>query len=151
MTPAHLILAFGAAALFFYSALAPIRAQEPVAGTPSQASTNPPASTPTQPAKKKKHSHADEFLIRGTVFTPEGLSFPGAELRIRRSGEQKFRWETYANSRGEFAVRVPQGADYEIIVRAKGFQEQSRPLDAKSGREESMVFRMEAVKAGGKP
>ena len=121
-------------------------AQEP-SGTSASPQPSPSAGAP---AKKKKHSYADDFLVRGTVFTPDGLSFPGVELRLRRSGEKKFRWETYTNLRGEFAVRVPQGADYEVAARAKGFAEQSRALDAKNGREESLVFRMEPVKPGAK-
>lgn len=69
---------------------------------------------------------------------------PGAELRIRRSTEKKFRWQTVSNSRGEFAVRVKMGADYDVTVRAKGFAEQSVPLDAKTGdRYKDLVFRME--------
>jgi len=151
MTPARPIAAVGAAFFFLFSGLLPLVAQEPAASAAPPAPSTPPASAaPSTTAKKKKHSHADDFLIRGTVFTPAGLSFPGAELRVRRASEKKFRWETQTNSRGEFAVRVPQGADYELIVRAKGFTEQSRALDAKSGREESLVFRMEAVKVGGK-
>jgi len=151
MTPTRPILAVGAVLFFFLSTLMPLPAQEPAAGAAPPAPSTPPASAaPSTPVKKKKHSHADDFLIRGTVFTPVGLSFPGAELRIRRASEKKFRWETQTNSRGEFAVRVPQGADYELVVRAKGFAEQTRALDAKSGREESLVFRMEAVKVGGK-
>jgi hypothetical protein len=83
-------------------------------------------------------------VIRGTVFNDKALSAPGAQLRIRRVQEKKFRWETYTNSRGEFAVRVPQGSDYEMVVRAKGFVEQTRNIDAKSGaNEERMVFRLE--------
>jgi hypothetical protein len=85
-------------------------------------------------------------LIRGTVFNEQALSFPGAELRIRRAGEKKFRWETYTNSRGEFAVRVPQGSDYEMMVRAKGFEAQTRAIDAKTGDYDgNVVFRMQRV------
>jgi hypothetical protein len=124
--------------------------QEPSpAPSASSPSTTAPASTPGKPAKKK-YSHANDFLIRGTVFTDKALSFPGVQLRIRKAGEKKFRWESYTNSRGEFAVRVPQGSDYEMVVRAKGFAEQTRAIDAKSGgNEESMVFRMLPA-AGGK-
>jgi hypothetical protein len=69
---------------------------------------------------------------------------------MRKAREKKFRWESYTNSRGEFAVRVPQGADYELVVRAKGFAEQTRTVDAKNGMsEENMVFRMQPA-AGGK-
>src|SRR3989440_2851238 len=118
--------------------------QEAVPRPPSSATTpQAPAVTPGKPAKKK-YSHANDFLIRGTVFTDKALSFPGVQLRIRRAGEKKFRWESYTNSRGEFAIRVPQGADYELVVRVKGFAEQSRTIDAKTGgNEQSMVFRMQ--------
>jgi hypothetical protein len=142
------ILCLAPLALSCCAAFAP--AQEPAPPPPA----SPPASAapPTAPAKpgKKKYSHANDFLIRGTVFTDKALSFPGVQLRIRKAGEKKFRWESYTNSRGEFAVRVPQGSDYEMVVRAKGFAEQTRTIDAKSGgNEESMVFRMLPA-AGGK-
>ena len=122
----------------------------------SAPATQSPAATSgsSQPAStsqlgKNKSSHANDFLLRGTVFNERGLSFPGAQLRIRRASEKKFRWETYTNSRGEFAVRVPQGAEYEIVVRSKNFAEQTRALNAKTGAlEQSMVFQMEP--AGGK-
>lgn len=125
-------------------------AQEPAPTAPSSApAAEAPAAVPSKPAKKK-YSHANDFLIRGTVFTERALSFPGVQLRIRRAGEKKFRWESYTDSRGEFAVRVPQGSDYEMVVRAKGFVEQTRSIDAKTGgNEESMVFRMQPT-AGGK-
>jgi len=107
------------------------------------------AATPSKP-DKRKYSHINDFLIRGTVFTDKALSFPGVQLRIRRAGEKKFRWASYTNSRGEFAVRVPQGSDYAIVVHAKGFAEQTRTIDTKSGgNEESMVFQMQPT-AGGK-
>jgi carboxypeptidase family protein len=118
----------------------------PAAQTPAAASgTSQPASTTE--LGKSKSSHANDFLLRGTVFNEKGLSFPGAQLRIRRASEKKFRWETYTNSRGEFAVRVPRGAEYEIVVRSKNFTEQTRTLNAKTGaREESMVFQMEPAR-----
>jgi hypothetical protein len=118
------------------------QAQE-AAPPPPQA---PPASQTPATAKpqKQKYSHANDFLIIGTVFDPKGYAFSGAELRIRRSNEKKYRWESYTNSRGEFAVRVPQGSDYEMVIRAKGFTNQTRALDAKTGVSEArIVFRME--------
>jgi hypothetical protein len=98
---------------------------------------------------KQKYSHANDFLIRGTVFTDKALSFPGVHLQIRRSGEKKFRWEDQTNSRGEFAIRVPQGTQYEMVVRAKGFADQTRTLDARTGSgENNLVFRLEPAKKG---
>lgn len=68
---------------------------------------------------------------------------PGAELRIRRASEKKFRWQTVSNSRGEFAVRVKMGADYQVIAHVKGFPDQSLTVDAKTGeRYKDLVFRM---------
>ena len=104
-----------------------------------------PASTAARssPPSKKKNSHANDFLIRGTVFTEQALSFPGVQLRIRRAGEKKFRWETYTDSRGEFAVRVPQGTNYELVVHVKGFADQTRAIDATAGDYlGNLVFRM---------
>jgi hypothetical protein len=121
-------------------------AQEPATPPhPSAAAAAPPSKS-----GKARYSHVNDFLIRGTVFNDKALSFPGVQLRIRRAGEKKFRWESYTDSRGEFAVRVPQGSDYEMVVRAKGFGEQTRSIDAKNGgNEQSIVFRMQPS-AGGK-
>ncbi|MGB9466705.1 MAG: carboxypeptidase-like regulatory domain-containing protein [Candidatus Acidiferrum sp.] len=119
------------------------RVQEPA---PPAAPAAPAPQTPA-PAKPQKqtYSHANDFLITGTVFDPKGYAFPGVELRIRRNTEKKFRWDGYTNSRGEFAVRVPKGSDYEMIIHAKGFADQTRALDAKTGLSEArIVFRMES-------
>ena len=135
------ITAICTAALFapFISAFA--LAQEPPASAPPAPPA--PATAPSKPGKTK-YSHKNDFLIRGTVFNEKALSAPGVQLRIRRAGEKNFRWESYTNSRGEFAVRVPQGSDYEMVVHAKGLAEQTRSIDAKNGgNEERLVFRME--------
>jgi hypothetical protein len=142
------ILCTGALAASLIAAFA--AAQEPAPPpTSSVPNSQAPGTTPSKPGKTK-HSHVNDFLIHGTVFTDKALSFPGVQLRIRRAGEKKFRWESYTNSRGEFAVRVPQGSDYEMVVRARGFAEQTRTIDTKAGgNEENMVFRMQPT-AGGK-
>lgn len=98
-----------------------------------------------------KHTHAHDFLVRGTVFQPNSLAFPAVRLRIRRAKEKKFRWETYTNSRGEFAVRVPQGLQYELVIHLKGFADQTRMVDASTGiSEDNVVFRMQATTGGKK-
>ena len=108
-----------------------------------------PQSSSSSKNGKRKYSHANDFLIRGTVFTDKSLSFPAVQLRIRRAGEKKFRWEDQTNSRGEFAIRVPQGAQYEMVVRAKNFADQIRTIDARTGSgENNVVFRMEPAKKG---
>lgn len=127
-----------------------------VAHLPASAQDSPAPSGAVQPqgqsssvktpakTSKNKYSHANDFLIHGTVFNDKGLSFAGVPLHIRRAGEKKFRWDGVTNSRGEFAIRVPQGSGYEMVVHAKGFAEQSRMIDAKGGgNEQSLVFEMQ--------
>lgn len=114
----------------------------------------PPATQSTQPEstnKKKPNSrHQHDFLIKGTVFTPEGLSFAGAQIQIRKAGQKSYHWKDVANSRGEFAIRVVQGAQYEVSVSGKGNKEQKKTVDATgSERVEELVFHME--REGSKP
>lgn len=118
---------------------------------PQPPASVPAPSVPTRKPVKKKYSHAEDFLIRGTIFNDKALSAPGVQLRVRRAGDKKFRWESYTNSRGEFAVRVPQGSTYEMVIRAEGFAEQTRTIDAKSGgNAESIAFRLEPALGGKK-
>jgi hypothetical protein len=108
-------------------------------------------SSSSSSSNKRSSSHANDFLIIGTVFTDKAYALPGARLRVRRTGEKKFRWETYTNSRGEFALRVPQGGEYEIVVMAKGFADQTNPVSAKSGiSEDNVVYRMQPASGGKK-
>ena len=120
------------------------RAQQPPPPPPPDApqTSAPPDTAAANAAKHKRH--LDDFLIHGTVFNDKALSLPGAQLRIRRADEKKFRWTAYTNSRGEFAIRVPPGADYEIIVQSKGFADATQKVNASNGlSDETLVFRME--------
>lgn len=111
---------------------------------PATQSPSPAESTSKQKPAPSAARHSDDFLVRGTVFTQEGFALPGAELRIRQTSGKQKRWQAVSNSRGDFAVRVKMGADYLVTVRAKGFAEQSAPVDAKTGdRYKDLVFRME--------
>ena len=107
-----------------------------------------PAPSDSSSSRKSKHSHADDLVIRGTVFNERGLALQGVKLRIRRSDQKKSRWETYTNSRGEFAVRVPKGPDYEIAAESKGFAKQSQAVNGQS--EENVVLHMQPVTGGKK-
>jgi hypothetical protein len=147
-----------------------VRAQDPPAPPPAdsqsaQQSRQPESSSTPSPASaaqpspgsssssssKHRRSHASDFLVTGTVFTDKAYALPGAHLRVRRTGEKKFRWETYTNSRGEFAFRVPQGGEYEIVVIAKGFADQNETVSAKSGiSEDNVVYRMQPASGGKK-
>ena len=136
------VVALWAAALLVPSAASPISIQQ-------DAPASQPQSSSSATNGKQKYSHANDFLIRGTVFTEKALCFPGVQLRIRRSGEKKFRWEDRTNSRGEFAIRVPQGTQYEMVVHTRGFADQAKTIDARSGSgENNLVFRMEQAKRG---
>jgi len=134
---------FGLIAALLLSFSASLAAQD-TAQPPASQSSPSSESTSKQNPNLSASRHSNDFLLRGTVFTQEGFALPGAELRIRRAAEKKFRWQAFSNSRGDFAVRVKMGADYEVLVRAKGFAEQSVPVDAKTGdRYKDLVFRME--------
>jgi hypothetical protein len=105
-------------------------AQQTAQPTPSaspNANAGPQARAAQQPSGNcsAKTKLRPGFLIVGTVFNEHSLSFPGTTVRIRCAEEQKYRWEAVTNSRGEFAVRVPMGHSYEVMVRAKNYQEQS--------------------------
>jgi hypothetical protein len=131
-------------ATMFMATCLPLLARQ-VAATP--AGTQPAAPNSSR-GKKAKHSHADDLVIRGTVFNERGLALPGVKLRIRRSDQKKSRWETYSNSRGEFAVRVPKGPDYEIAAESKGFAKQSQAINGQS--EDNVVLHMQPVSGGKK-
>ena len=73
----------------------------------------------------------------------------GVRLRIQRADAKKPHWETATNFRGEFAVRVPPGADYQIAAEIKGFAKQSQAVNGKDGAaEEKVIFHMEPVNRG---
>jgi|HubBroStandDraft_6_1064221.scaffolds.fasta_scaffold237082_2 hypothetical protein len=106
----------------------------------SATNTNTNAGTTAKPAQQQapgpcstKTKLRPGFLIVGTVFNEHALSFPGATVRIRCVDDQKYRWEAITNSRGEFAVRVPEGHAYEVQVRMKNYVEQKVPVRTDQG------------------
>jgi carboxypeptidase family protein len=152
-----------AAAFVCLAGVAPAQQPSPPPPADSQPSQPQSSSSPSPPpaqssnssssssSSKHGHTHANDFLVLGTVFTDKAYALPGAHLRVRRASEKKFRWETYTNSRGEFALRVPQGDEYEIVVIAKGYADQTNPVSAKSGiSEDTVVYRMQPASGGKK-
>jgi len=101
-------------------------------------------------AQRRKGTHQGDFVVFGTVFTQRGFVLPGAEVRVRRAGERKTHWEARSDRRGEFAVRLPRGAEYELSVRAAAYQEQTQKIDAKTGNRADLVLRL-SPKPGNKP
>lgn len=132
-------------AVLLFSSAALLQAQDSGQSPPVPPPAAPSAESSSKASSSQSASrHSNDFLVRGTVFTQEGFALPGAELRIRRTTEKKYRWQAVSNSRGDFAVRVKMGTDYEVTVRAKGFGEQSLPVDAKTGdRFKDLVFRLQ--------
>jgi hypothetical protein len=131
-------------------------AQQPVPPPPPppEAPTAAPPVAPTHESSStsKRKSKIPPFLILGTVFNEHALAFPGVEVKIRRKGEKKFRYDTYTNSRGEFAIRVPDGIEYEVVVRQKNFKEQSQIVAANMADvQKRLTFKLESsepAKAG---
>lgn len=122
------------------------------------------AAAPAPPfqSSSSSGSHARDFVIFTTVFTDKGFALYGARTRVRRAEEKKYHWEATSDHSGEFAIRVPQGAQYEMIVEAKGFKTETRKIDARDGARADLTIRMEALPgapsaphadppAGGKP
>jgi hypothetical protein len=133
---------------------------------PSQPASQAPATTaapgptragqadPGSSSSRTKSRQIPSFLIIGTVFNENAISFPGVQVRIRRSGEKKFQWETYTNSRGEFAQRVPPGYEYEVVARVKKYEEQTQTVDSKSDVQQRVSIKMQPkgqAKTGDKP
>jgi hypothetical protein len=128
---------FPIAAFFLVSIIWPrlSAAQQPAPQAPATSPetpvpARPPAPTQESSSTSKHRSKIPPFLILGTVFNEHALAFPGVQVKIRRMGEKKFRYDAYTNSRGEFAVRVPDGIEYEVVVHQKNYQDQSQVIAA---------------------
>lgn len=67
-------------------------------------------------------------LIFGTVFSADNRPVYGIPVKIRRASEKKARWELMSDHRGEFAQRVPVGAqDYVIWADIKVGKGKAKP------------------------
>jgi hypothetical protein len=129
-------------------------ASDPAAPPATPASSGQPDSPSPSSSSKGKKKVVPSFLIIGSVFDEKPLSFPGVQVRIRRAGEKKFRWETFTNSRGEFAVRVPPGTEYEVVLHMKNYQDQSQTVDSKVEVQQRLSIKLEPrvpSKSGAKP
>ena len=120
----------------------------PPPAPPEPPAAAPPAAPAQASSSTSKHkSKIPPFLILGTVFNEHALAFPGVEVKIRRKGEKKFRFDTYTNSRGEFAIRVPDGIEYEVVVREKNYREQSQLVAANMADvQKRLTFKLESSK-----
>lgn len=105
-------------------------AQEPVPPAAGQQSTEQPKTGTPQSTSNAKKGKFPPYVILGTVFNENALSYPNVRLQVRRLNEKKFRWDTYTNSRGEFAVRVPEGQEYELFIHEKNYKDVSVKVTA---------------------
>src|SRR5690348_18197648 len=126
-------------------------AQQPVPPPPPPSETPAPAAPAVRAQERsstsKHKSKVPPFLILGTVFNEHALAFSGVEVKIRRKGEKKFRYDTYTNSRGEFAIRVPDGIEYEVVIRQKNYKEQSQGVVANMADvQKRLSFKLETSK-----
>lgn len=103
------------------------------------------AAVPRFQSSSTSKSHAHDFLIFTTVFTDRGFALCGARTRVRRVEEKKFRWESVSDHRGELALRVPQGGEYEMTIEAHGFKTQTRKIDARDDLRADVTIRMEPL------
>jgi hypothetical protein len=125
--------------------------QQPVPAVTPENTTAPPQSAPPtrESSTNKSKNKIPPFVILGTVFDEKALAYPGVQVRVRLKGDKKFKWDTYTNSRGEFAVRVPEGPDYEVFVHVKHFQDVSQFVSAKGGViQQQLSIRMQPVSQG---
>ena len=84
--------------------------------------SSPQSSKPETDAKK------DYALIYGTVWDADDHPVAGVPITIRRASDKKPKWELVSDRRGEFAQRVPVGAqDYVIQANVKTTQGRPKP------------------------
>jgi hypothetical protein len=94
-------------------------------------------------AQNASGSHAHDYVIFANVFTDHGFALTGARARVRRSEEKKFRWEAMSDHQGELAIRVPEGAEYELTIEARGYKTETRKINARQDRRTDLTIRME--------
>jgi hypothetical protein len=131
-----------------------VGAQQQPAPAPPQTTSGQPASSSSDLSRNSTGKVVPSFLILGTVFDEKALALPGVQVRIRKSGEKKFRWDTYTNSRGEFAVRVPPGFLYEVSIHTKHYDDQTQSIDSRADVQQRLSIKLHPqgqAKTGAKP
>ena len=80
------------------------------------------------PQQSTESRNKDYALIYGTVWGPGDRPVAGIPIRIRKALDKKAKWQLTSGRRGEFAQRVPVGAqDYIIEAAVKMPKGQPRP------------------------
>jgi hypothetical protein len=83
---------------------------------------------PQSSASAEKAAKRDYALIYGTVWGPDERAIAGVPISIRRASDKKPKWQLVSDQRGEFAQRVPVGAqDYIVQADIKAPKGQPKP------------------------
>ena len=90
-------------------------------------------------AAQKKPS-PDDCVFRVTVFTEKGQRLPDVQFTAHPAGKKKPHWDGYSDVRGDFAFRVSFQGDYEIEVKAKGYQTQIKKVTSEGGETMDLVI-----------
>jgi carboxypeptidase family protein len=90
----------------------------------------------------QKRRSPDDGILYVTVFTEKGARLPDASYTAHPFGKTKPHWEGFSDVRGEFAVRVSLQGDYEIEVKAKGYDTQTRKVTSEVGDKTDVVFNL---------
>lgn len=111
--------------------------------------------TAVKPVRLQKATRTS--LVRGAVFSSEGLSLPGARVKLERvptEEEEKsrrrinlFTRNYTTNQRGEFAFRLPpERARYRVTAMASGYVPETRIIDVGEEDRVPVAFSLEPVK-----
>jgi hypothetical protein len=90
----------------------------------------------------QKRPSPDDCVFRVTVFTEKGQRLPDAEFTAHPFGKKKPHWDGYSDVRGDFAFRVSFQGDYEIEVKAKGYETQMKKVTSEGGETMDLVFNL---------
>jgi multidrug efflux pump subunit AcrB len=93
-------------------------------------------------SSSQKKPSPDDGILYVTVFTEKGVRLPDASYTAHPFGRTKPHWEGYTDVRGEFAVRVSVQGDYEIEVKAKGYDPQTKKVTSETGDKTDVMFNM---------
>ena len=99
--------------------------------------------------KKEDRQPVAVAVIAGTVFRPPGLALPDATVRIRPDREEAAgirlkKADAVANTRGEFAFRVPAvPATWTVNVHVKGYKDQSKTVTVEAEQRFDLSFLLE--------
>ena len=94
------------------------------------------------------------LLVCGWVALATGLAPASPVSEVPAAGSQspqkKVRWRAMSDRRGEFGIRVPLGAEYEVAIHARGFAKAERKVDGKVGQRFDFLVRLQPVPSKGK-